>query len=418
MFSLRARLVLPIDRPPIDGGVVTIVGDQIVAVGQTVTEGPIYDLGDVALLPGLVNAHVHLEYSLLAAPLGQAGMSFAAWIGAVVNYKRQQSGTAAAAITAGLHESLLHGVTSLGEIASPHWPAEPFADYAGQATLFLELLDLRSEQADERLDQARAHGDAPLFSTAAARFRPGLSPHAPYSVHPDLLAGAVNLARQTGASLAMHLAESREELELLQSGSGPFRDLLQTLGAWNPAAFATPRRPLDILRTLSAAPRSLVIHGNYLDEEEIAFAAQHANRMAVIYCPRTHAYFQHERHPLPRLLAAGATVALGTDGRGSNPDLNLLAEMQYVARHFPTITADSVLRMGTLDAARALGIDQRAGSLSPGKRADLVALALPSGTTRHSCSAQLLSQTSGDPWVMCGGQIVATGRSAITGLPN
>jgi cytosine/adenosine deaminase-related metal-dependent hydrolase len=176
----------------------------------------------------------------------------------------------------------------------------------------------------------------------------------------------------------MHLAESREEIEWLRSDGGPLRELLQDLGAWRPGRFGGGR-PLDYLHALAQADRALVIHGNYLDDEEIAFLAAHRRRMAVVYCPRTHAWFDHDPYPLARMLAAGVTVALGTDSRASSPDLSLLAEMQDVARRHPEIEPRAVLEIATLGGARALGREHSIGSLAPGKRAGLAVVALPEG---------------------------------------
>ena len=212
---------------------------------------------------------------------------------------------------------------------------------------------------------------------AAPGGRVGLSPHAPYTVHPELLEAAVRISSSARVPLAMHLAESREEIELLRRRAGPFPEFLRELGAWEPGSFLPNGRPLDYLRTLAQADRALVIHGNYLDDEEIAFLGEQSGRMAVVYCPRTHAYFQHAEYPLERLLSAGATVALGTDSRASSPDLSLLAEMRVAARKHGSIGHDTLLRLATLSGARALGRDHRLGSLEPGKYADLAVVALP-----------------------------------------
>ena len=135
----------------------------------------------------------------------------------------------------------------------------------------------------------------------------------------------------------MHLAESPEELELLRHGGGPLRAFLEELGAWDATAIPPGTRPLDYLRLLASAHRALVVHGNYLDDEEIAFLGANAGRMSVVYCPRTHDWFAHRDYPLEKMLAAGATVALGTDGRGSSPDLSLLGEMRFAARRHPGV---------------------------------------------------------------------------------
>jgi cytosine/adenosine deaminase-related metal-dependent hydrolase len=134
---------------------------------------------------------------------------------------------------------------------------------------------------------------------------------------------------------------------------------------------------LDYLRELTAAPRALAIHGNYLAADEIEFLAAHADRLAVVYCPRTHAWFGHTPYPLAHMLSAGVRVALGTDSRASNPDLSLLEEMRFVARHHPQLDPARVLELGTLAGALALGRDGDIGTLEPGKLANLAMVPLP-----------------------------------------
>ena len=219
-----------------------------------------------------------------------------------------------------------------------------------------------------------------------------MSPHAPYTVHPELLARAVELSAEHAIPLAMHLAESREEIDFLRDGRGPFRELLESRGGWDPAARPLGARPLDELRLLARAHRTLVIHGNYLDDEEIDFLGRQ-RQMAVVYCPRTHAWFGHARYPLEKLLAAGAIVALGTDSRASSPDLSLLAEMRHVAREFPAISRATILELGTLGSARALGVDSQVGTLEPGKWANLAVIGLPEDAVADA--HELLLDTAG-----------------------
>ncbi len=171
----------------------------------------------------------------------------------------------------------------------------------------------------------------------------------------------------------MHIAESREELELLRDNAGPFRQLLEDRSMWDPAAVPSGSRPLDYLQMLADAPRSLVIHGNYLDDEELQFLSARREKMSLVYCPRTHTFFLHSPYPLCRALELGIRVALGTDSRASNLDLDLLADMQFVARSHPTIDPQEVLRMGTLNGAEALGRFD-VGSITVGKLANLVAI--------------------------------------------
>ena len=166
----------------------------------------------------------------------------------------------------------------------------------------------------------------------------------------------------------MHLAESREELELLADGAATFRELLEERSMWDAAAIPARHRGRSIIcGVLAEAPRSLVIHGNYLAGDEIAFLGQRRETMSVVYCPRTHAYFGHEPYPLEAMLAAGVRVALGTDSRASNPDLEL-AGRDAIRRDasFPT---DRRRPRGCgwrrFDAAEALGVGDEVGSLTP-----------------------------------------------------
>ena len=374
--ALRARYLLPIDGEPIAGGVVTIVGERIVAVGRS-SDAPVVDLGDVAITPGLVNAHTHLEFSWLTSPLPTNNGSMVDWIRAVI--AARQAATASAtesattsadrAIEHGLSESLAAGVTAIGEIDTGGWNADIQSNC--QMVVFRESIALTATRIAAEVAQARE------FLTVAAKptLVRGLSPHAPYTAHPRLVAELVALASAHGAPVAMHLAESWEELELLRQGRGPLRELLTERGIWPDGVFGD-RRPLDELRRLAQAPRALVIHGNHFDAEEIAFLSEHRDSMTLVFCPRTHRHFGRPRHPVDQMLAAGAEVALGTDSRASNPDLSLLSELQAVVADGYHASPRRLLKMITKIPARALGLSD-SGTLASGQLANLAVIRLP-----------------------------------------
>lgn len=372
-YSLKARWVFPVAGEPIPDGVVTLEGERIVAVGTTPAgDVPIEDLGGVALLPGLVNAHTHLDLSHLARPLGEPGMGFVDWIRRVIEHRLETRPDRP--VERGIEESIRWGVTALGDVAQPANPREPYDAAPLDCTVFLELIGLEPERITSALEAARVHVTA---GRRSARWQPGLSPHAPYSVHPRLLDALISRMGRERVPLAFHLAESREELELLGSGAGPFRELLQDMGVWTPGMIRPGTRPLDYLARLSRASRALVIHGNYLDDEEIALLAEHAERMAVVYCPRTHAYFGHVPYPLEKMLSAGVLVALGTDSRASSPDLDLLAEMRTASVKHPNVPRKVILRLATLAGAAALGRAHDTGTLEANKLANLTSVSLP-----------------------------------------
>jgi aminodeoxyfutalosine deaminase len=372
-YKLQSRFVFPVVGPPIRDGAVMIEGDRIVAVGKDVSEGEVEDLGNVALLPGLVNAHAHLDLSDLASPLGTPGMPFADWIRCVINH-RLGSPASEQSFVQGLEESLRLGTTAIGDIGQAPPPLETLQEFGIEVTSFLELIAPTPERVASQLDRAEQHLDA---AAASKVWRGGLSPHAPYSVHPDLLTRVVGLSAERHAPLAMHLAESREELEFIRSGVGPIRDFLERLGAWSPELCPSGIEPIDYVRQLALGHRALVIHGNYLDDASIALLATESARMAVVYCPRTHAYFRHDAYPLEKMLAAGVVVALGTDSRASSPDLSVLAEMREAARRHPSVAPSVILEMATVRGAAALGRGRESGGLAPGRRMDVIAVALP-----------------------------------------
>jgi cytosine/adenosine deaminase-related metal-dependent hydrolase len=346
----------------------------------------------VAILPGLINAHTHLEFSHLESPLGTPGMEFADWIRLVVEHRRQRTSPVEDArrhssygigdsIAAGLAECAAGGATHIGEVAVPREAVAPYDEYAAVAshvTVFHEMIGLPQQRVGPLMDGARRH--LQRLAGWGQAVRPGLSPHAPYTVHPDLVDQVARLSARERVPVAMHLAESFAEKQLLSSHGGPLVELLREMEVWDPAAVPRGIRPLDYLRQLAPAHRTLIVHGNFLDREEIDLLAARAETMSLVYCPRTHDYFDHGDYGLAERLSAGVNVCLGTDSRASNPDLSLLAEMRHVARHQAGVAPAAILEMATRAAARALGLDGQTGCLEEGNAADLTLLRLPEHT--------------------------------------
>jgi cytosine/adenosine deaminase-related metal-dependent hydrolase len=289
-----------------------------------------------------------------------------------------------------LHESTASGVTTLGDIIQLDASGDDSETAPLDVTNFYEVIALTADRiarADSFLQNEFSRLQAVTSRVC------GLSPHAPYTVHPELLKKIVAFSNKKKTPLAMHLAESQEEMQLLVEGNGPIRDFLAERSLFDPSLFPGGKRPLDYLKLLADAARTLVIHGNFLDEEEIAFLAEHKDRMGVVFCPRTHAFFEHPPYPLDKMLSAGVKVAFGTDSRASSPDLSLLAELRFASRSYPQIDGNTILRMGTLDAAQLLGREQEIGSLEPGKLANLAIVALPDIVASSPHSLVLFSDT-------------------------
>lgn len=370
-ISVTARWLFPVAGPPLERGVLAIEDGRIARVVPGGTEKPDFDLGNAAITPGFVNAHTHLD---LTGARGRTPpkLPFTDWLESVIAFRRSQSSAQVVEdIGAGIAESRRFGTTLLGDISVDGVSANVIADDPIRATVFRELLGLSLERARHSMADA-----APWLISGVGRdwLRIGLSPHAPYSFHYRNLESLSHCTIAIGTHqtypLAVHLAESADERELLESHAGPFVPFLQKLGVWDPDGLA--RSPEQIVALTQAARTMLFIHCNYLKPETPI-----PNRASIVYCPRTHAAFGFPPHPFREFLARGVRVALGTDSLASNPDLSLLAEARFLAARFPDLDRSLLLQMATLSGAEALDWAGITGTLAPGKSADFAVVQLP-----------------------------------------
>jgi cytosine/adenosine deaminase-related metal-dependent hydrolase len=347
----------------LESGTISIEAGRIIAVEPRGARTPDQDLGNVAIIPGLVNAHTHLDLSGLRGKVPPTP-DFIGWLKSILAHRRAQTPEQVLADAGrGLEESLRFGTTLLGDISADGvtWPL--LSQAPCWSVLFRELLGL----PDSRAIGARREAERWLQAyPGSERCRIGLSPHAPYSVHQEL----IRASGAAGIPQTIHLAETRTELELLENHSGPFVDFLRDLGVWEESGLAPS--PEWVVAHVARSPLALLAHGNYLSPETPIPA-----NTSVVYCPRTHAAFGHSAHPFRDFLARGVRVALGTDSLASNPDLDVLAEARFIHDRYPDFPGDQLLRLVTLSGAEALGRDRETGSLEPGKWADLVAVPLP-----------------------------------------
>lgn len=383
-LTFQSSWILPISGPPIADGFITVNNREIVEVSTLRPSGQIVQtLGNRIVLPRFVNAHSHLEFSALKSPFPAEG-GFPSWVREVIKWRQQRDAAPlpeeaslhAAAIAAGVSESLSHGVGLLGEIATSPWPTSHYG--RGLPTvLFLEQLGILPEQANERLRAvAERLGELRGWSGETG-IEVGLSPHAPYSLSQSLFEGMIELGCREQVPLAMHLAETREEVDWLAGSTNGFSALQERLGVSNQQQW---RPDLGwLIEKLASVPRALVIHGNYLLPQHWQQLARKRERLSVVYCPRTHHYFGHPRYPLVEMLAEGVRVTIGTDSRASNPNLSVLEELRLIRRVFPELEPAAILRLATVNGAEALGRADRMGQLAGGMSPRLLSVKCPPG---------------------------------------
>jgi cytosine/adenosine deaminase-related metal-dependent hydrolase len=240
--------------------------------------------------------------------------------------------------------------------------------------VFHEVLRLAADGADDVLDAALK---AQATHGSSGRFPVSLAPHAPYSVSPRLFQG-IRAAQSRTPFLpsSVHLAESAEECELLESGGGAWRALLERLGAWDPAWMppgGTPAEYLDRMGVLDS--RLLAVHAVQATDDDLAVLAKRG--VTLVTCPRSNVFVGVGDPPISRFYRSGVKVAIGTDSLASNDDLNLFGELAAMRRLAPDVPAAALLESATITGAAALGFEQSHGGIEPGRSAALIAVALP-----------------------------------------
>jgi cytosine/adenosine deaminase-related metal-dependent hydrolase len=396
---IRARSVVTMDGATLENGAVWIAGDTIAAVGSWAEvkaqgDGDVIDLGDCALLPGLINAHCHLDYTCLRDAIPPQE-SFTDWIRAInaakasltpADYRRS--------IGDGFAEAAAFGTTTVANLeAFPHLAAS-FHPPPLRTWWFAEMIDVREtvRPADVHASISAALGD-PLAGI-------GLAPHAPFTASCSLYAEAANVSREHDLPLTTHLAESREEIQMFRDRCGLLFDFMKSI-----------RRPMDDcgdvtpLQLLSRASlldeRWIVAHLNELTPDDFRLL-EGAPRFHIAHCPRSHAYFGHSPFAAQKLRALGFNICIGTDSLASNDDLSLLAELRQFRKNEPSFTPRELLEIITVNAARALRQSRSLGRIKVGHAADLVAVPTPSlGTDPLE---QCIDFAGEVPWSMVNGR--------------
>ena len=373
----RAAWVLPVAAPPIRGGWVAVEAGRIAAVGSGSSASSVH-LGDVVILPSLVNTHTHLELSYLRGVIPRA-TRFLDWIRAVMAARRTYVDPAdpviLSAARAGIAESRAAGTGLTGDISNT-LATMPLLQEAGvRAHVFHELLGFNAPDPDARVAAARAAVDAACRTTPG--LRASLAPHAPYSVSPALLAAIRrDLDAHPGAVSTIHAAESPDEVELLASGTGGWKELLIELGVWADAWQPPGVSPVAYLETAGYVdPRVLVVHGVQCGGDDLRQLKTAG--ATLVSCPRSNRYVGVGDPPLADFYASGVNVAFGTDSLASVEDLSVFGELAAARRLAPGVPAARLLESATLAGARALGFGGEFGSIEAGKQASLIAVRLP-----------------------------------------
>lgn len=373
--------MLPIAAPPIDDGTVVVEDDRIAWVGpraQAPAGGTDDDLGHAVLMPGLVNAHTHLELTVMRGFLED--LAFFDWVRTLARARRHALDAAALLDSArlGVAEGLRAGVTTYADTGDSAAAFDALRELGARGIAYREVFGPDLAQVDAAMAGLRASVLA-MRTHETPLVHVGVSPHAPYSVSDALFEAVAAFAVAERLPMAVHIAEGEDESALVERAQGPFADFLRSRGIdVEPRA----RSPITLLERCGVlAARPLLIHAVRADAPDIAAMARH--RCSVAHCPASNAKLAHGIAPLLELLDAGLDVGLGSDSMASNNRMDIVGEGRLASlqqrlrtRRVDALSSARVLELATQGGARALGLGDIVGVLAEGFQADLVAFEL------------------------------------------
>ena len=375
----RADWLLPISSPPLRDGRVAVVDGRITEIGSSPAVDEI-DLGRAVVMPALVNAHTHLELSYLHGRIPPAPR-FAQWVRQVMTTRQQYPDAADPRIVEAARQAIADaraaGTGLFGDVSNTLVTVPLLRDARMPAQVFYELTGFTEQNPAARVSDARARIDA--TGVDGRELRISIAPHAPYSVSAPLFqAIRADLDRHDGAVSSVHLGEPADELELLRHGGGEIKAVLQELERW-PADWRPPGvSPVRYLVDLGVLDsRMLAVHGVQFDDDDVSLLS--ARRVTIVSCPRSNVHVGVGSPRLDAFYARNVDVAFGTDSLASVADLNVFAELKEARRLASRVPARRLLESATLAGARALRFDRDFGSIEAGKRAALIAVAVPEG---------------------------------------
>jgi cytosine/adenosine deaminase-related metal-dependent hydrolase len=400
---IRGRVVVTMDGPPIKDGAVAISGERIIDVGKFSDVSKkhfgdeIVDLGEQVLLPGLINAHCHLDYTCLRGKIPRQ-KSFSEWIRAINAAKAKLlPDDYLASINAGFVEAKQFGTTTMANLTA--FPElilrinEPIRTW-----WFAELIDVRDpSQANELVNSA--------VECLKSRSRWGLAPHAPFTASAKLYRRCEEIAECENILLTTHLAESREEMSMFRHGDGSLHDFLKEIGRnVKDCGNATPvgrffERAIEDTASPARTHPYLFVHMNDLTDHDFELLKKSATKDSIVHCPRSHGYFGHPQFRFQKLRNLGLNICLGTDSLASNDDLSVFAEMRAFRKNFPDVSAEEILKMVTVNPAHALQQENALGKIRSGFLADLIAVPIRSTSTFD----ELIGFEESVNWSMIGG---------------
>lgn len=416
---LLARYVLPVSGPHIEDGAVLVRGQEIVQVGtrsELLAAHPdeeIIDYGLAALMPGFVDLHTHLEYSVFRGVVDD--LPYSQWKMEVQRreaFLNEQDWADSAVL--GAIEAIRSGITTVADITDTGASVSAAQDAGLRGVIYREVSTMDASAVERVMAEAQDDMRAWEARVDSSRLAVGIAPHSPYTCHPTLFKAVADALGTSERHVAIHLAGSRDEYDFVKYGSSRLGQDFRTQSGWADEAWmptgVSPVRYVYQWDVLDL-PNVMAVHCVHVDSADIEILRR-AN-VSVAHCPRCNAKLGMGVAPLGEFKTHKLRVGIGTDSPASNSTIDFFEEMRVgllVQRGLNGeqgfYTAESFLRIATLGGAEALKLDGLVGTLEPGKRADVIAVDLsksyqvptqnPYGALVHTCNQEDVLMTMVD----------------------
>ena len=405
MTRFRCRWLVTMEGEPLENAAFVVEKNRFVEVGPASEllerPGEFVDLGESVVLPGLINAHCHLDYSSLRGSM-LPSRNFPQWISRINALKRSlNDDDYLKAVELGFDELQRSGVTSVFDIVATPQILPRLAPPRIRTWFFLELIDIRPRPwIDEN-----AFGSWLCFEPSDWLGGFGLSPHAPYTASAELYSAALTATQNFKMPLTTHVSESASEYEMFAAGKGDLFDFLSKMG--RPMTDCGRLSPFRSLALSGLLPKdALLVHMNELDEADLEILDRDEWRsLSIVHCPKSNRFLHHRPFPMEALRERGFNLCLGTDSLASNDSLNLFSEMRMAARNHSFVSPKELVEMVTVKPAHAIGLEESLGQIKPGYLADAISIPFRGGY--RSIYEEIINYRDDVLWMMVDGKLVA-----------
>jgi aminodeoxyfutalosine deaminase len=405
MTRYRCRWLVTMEGEPLENAAFVVEKNQFVEVGPASEllerPGEFVDLGESVVLPGLINAHCHLDYSSFRGSI-LPSRNFPRWISRINALKRSlNDDDYLKAVELGFDELQRSGVTSVFDIVATPQILPRLAPPRIRTWFFLELIDIRPRPwIDEN-----AFGSWLCFEPSDWLGGFGLSPHAPYTASAELYSAALTATQNFKMPLTTHVSESASEYEMFAAGKGDLFDFLSKMG--RPMTDCGRLSPFRSLALSGLLPKdALLVHMNELDEADLEILDRDEWRsLSIVHCPKSNRFLHHRPFPMEALRERGFNLCLGTDSLASNDSLNLFSEMRMAARNHSFVSPKELVEMVTVKPAHAIGLEESLGQIKPGYLADAISIPFRGGY--RSIYEEIINYRDDVLWMMVDGKLVA-----------